>query len=72
MPDTVPDMERGCDEARITHNCLIDWEDLDKESDRISYINDYKIYDYGVVETTIDIYRRAIDEREKTIQKWMR
>lgn len=65
MPDAVPDIERGCDETSITHNCLIDWEELDKESDRISYINDYKIYDYGVVETTIDIYRRA-KENEKS------
>lgn len=64
MPSSVPNEERGCDEAKVTHNCLVDWEDLDVESDRISYINDYKIFDYGVVETTIDIYRRAKEKKE--------
>ena len=65
MPLSVENKYRGCDEAKITHNCLIDWEDLDDESDRIDYINDYKIFDYGVVETTIDIYRRAKDNENK-------
>jgi hypothetical protein len=60
MPLSVK-KDRGCNEALVTHNCLVAWEDLDAESDRIDYIKDYKIYDYGVVETTIDIYRRAKD-----------
>ena len=64
MPSSVPDKLRGCDEVRITHNCLIDWEKLDDESDRIDYINNYKIFDYGVVETTIDIYRRVKDKEK--------
>lgn len=67
MPSSVPDNERGCDEARVTHNCLIDWEDLDNESDKIDYIRDYKIYDYGVVETTIDIYRRDKEKNSARI-----
>lgn len=62
MPADVPNKDRGCDETRKTHNCLINWEDLDAESDKIDYINDYKIFDYGVVETTIDIYRRIKDK----------
>ena len=57
MPDSVPDGERGCDERRITHNCLVTWEQLDDEADRIDYINDYKIFDYSVVEATINIHR---------------
>ena len=57
MPDSVPDGERGCDERRVTHNCLVTWEQLDGEADRIDYINDYKIFDYSVVETTINIHR---------------
>lgn len=65
MPDEIPNKSRGCDETRVTHNCLIDWELLDSESDRIDYVKDYKIYDYSVVETTIDIYRRK--KEEKTI-----
>jgi len=67
MPAYVPNNERGCDEAKVTHNCLIDWEDLDNESDKIDYIRDYKIYDYGVVETTIDIYRRDKEKNSARI-----
>lgn len=58
-PTEIPDGQRGCDETRMTHNCLVDWDELDKESDRIKYIDDYKIYDYSVVETTINIYREG-------------
>lgn len=64
MPLSVK-KDRGCNEAMVTHNCLIAWEDLDVESDRIDYIKDYKIFDYGVVETTIDIYRRAKDSEKR-------
>jgi hypothetical protein len=66
MPDSVPNENRGCDESTVTHNCLIPWEKLDAETEKISYIPDYKIFDYGVVETTIDIMRRTYDERQKS------
>lgn len=69
MPDTVPNEKRGCDETTATHNCLVSWEELDAESDKVSYVKDYKIYDYGVVETTIDIYRRLREKKLKTETK---
>lgn len=65
MPANVPNQERGCNEGHVQHNCIVDWEELDAESDRIDYISDYKIFDYGVVETTIDIYRRMREKEEK-------
>ena len=52
------DMKNGgesCDESRMTHNCLIPWEQLDEESDKTPTIDNYKLFDYGVVETTIEI-----------------
>ena len=49
----------------MQHNCLVDWDELDAESARIAYVDDYKVFDYGVVETTIDIYRRKKTEKEK-------
>lgn len=68
-PPEIPDEQRGCDETRMTHNCLVDWEDLDKESDRIEYIDNYKIYDYSVVETTINIHRkRAVSQKAEELQ----
>ena len=67
MPDSVPDGERGCDERRITHNCLVTWEQLDDEADRIDYINDYKIFDYSVVETTINIHRISMARSTSTL-----
>ena len=44
-----------CDELRKKHNCLKPWEELDKESDAIDYIDDYKLFDYGVVETSFKL-----------------
>ena len=63
LEDTYPG-EHACVEERMMHNCLVDWDELDKESDLSCWVEDYKIYDYGVVETTIDIYRRAIDNQQ--------
>lgn len=45
--------ERCCDETLMLHNCLCPWESLDYETSQVSYIKDYKSFDYGVVETTI-------------------
>ncbi len=52
-----------CDERRRAHNCIIPWQDLDQESqnaqleirDHADYKwePDYKLYDYGVVATTL-------------------
>ena len=58
--------EHKCVEPRMIHNCLVDWDQLDAESDLSTWVDDYKIYDYGVVETTIDIYRRVIDQEKRS------
>ena len=34
------------------HNCLKSWQELDKESDAVDYDIDYKVFDFGVVETS--------------------
>ena len=64
MPSSVPSNERGCDETRGWHNCLIAWEELDAESDKISYVEDYKAFDYAVVETTIDERRKSLEKND--------
>lgn len=49
----------SCDELRKRHNCLKPWQQLDKESEDTTravnneYTEDYKLYDFGVVETTL-------------------
>ena len=58
--------EHKCVEARMMHNCLVNWNQLDAESDLSTWVDDYKIYDYGVVETTIDIYRKVIDQEKQS------
>lgn len=48
----------GCNECAMTHNCLTEWELLDDASDKASTSDwkcDYKIYDFGVVNTTITL-----------------
>jgi hypothetical protein len=49
-----------CDETTRVHNCLIPWQALDEESMAQQASGwtdaDYKLYDYGVVDTTIRIY----------------
>ena len=49
------DVENECNELTKSHNCLRPWQELDEESDKVSYIDDYKVYDYGVVETSFKI-----------------
>ena len=46
-----------CNEVKKMHNCLKPWEQLDKESDAVSYIDDYKVFDFGVVETTLKLQK---------------
>lgn len=65
MPLSVPSNDRGCDETRGWHNCLIAWEELDAESDKISYVEDYKAFDYAVVETTIDERRKLLENNDR-------
>ncbi len=56
--DKVMNLHR-CDERMKRHNCLIPWEDLDRESqaaiDAGGYPADYISYDYGVVATAIEM-----------------
>ena len=49
--------EKGhsCVERTKQHNCLKTWQELDKESDEVDYIDDYKVFDYGVVETSFKL-----------------
>lgn len=52
-PDTNTD---SCDERTRSHNCMVDWEELDRASIKASgptYVCDYKAYDYSVVDTSI-------------------
>lgn len=44
--------EHRCNEMKRRHNCLKDWQDLDAESRAVDYIDNYKLFDFGVVETT--------------------
>lgn len=48
-------VEHACNELRKKHNCLKPWQDLDTESDAVSYIDDYKVFDFGVVETSFKL-----------------
>lgn len=42
-----------CDERTKQHNCLIPWQMLDDESTKVDYDVDFKLFDFGVVETTL-------------------
>lgn len=58
----------GCKERYKVHNCILSWEHLDKESDLAGWGNnqmpnnieypDYKLYDYNVITTTLNIYTK--------------
>lgn len=53
--------ESQCDERTMRHNCLIDWAELDAESDKASSADwkcDYKLYDFGVVNTSIFLHKK--------------
>ena len=45
----------GCDELKKEHNCLKPWQDLDNESDNAGYPVDFKLFDFGVVETSFKL-----------------
>jgi hypothetical protein len=72
--DDPYELRHTCDERRKTHNCIIPWEDLDKEScdswqERQEHsvykeFDDYKRYDYCVVATTIAQWISLIQEAE--------
>lgn len=47
--------EHECNDLKRRHNCLKPWQQLDEESDAVSYINNYKLFDFGVVETTFKL-----------------
>lgn len=47
--------EHECNERTRQHNCLKPWQDLDKETDAVDYIKDYKLFDFGVVETSFKL-----------------
>ena len=53
------DKDHKCDDIKKKHNCLKPWEQLDSESDAVSYIDDYKTFDFGVVETTFYIKKNG-------------
>lgn len=55
--------EHSCDDLRKRHNCLKPWEQLDKESDNVDYIDDYKVFDFGVVETTFLLSQKERNKR---------
>lgn len=48
--------DHKCDERTKQHNCLKPWEELDNESNNAGYPIDYKLFDYGVVETSLKLY----------------
>lgn len=49
-------MTKRSDERTQKHNCLKDWDELDRESEKASspeWLCDYKSYDFSVVNTSI-------------------
>lgn len=51
------DNSHQCSETTMSHNCLINWEELDNESRKTPY--DFKAFDFEVIDTTIDMHRKA-------------
>ena len=47
--------EHECNELKRRHNCLKPWQQLDNESDAVPYIKNFKLFDFGVVETTFKL-----------------
>ena len=45
--------EHKCNERTKQHNCLKPWQMLDNESANAGYSVDFKLFDFGVVETTL-------------------
>ena len=63
-PTEPADKIHSCDEERHKHNCLRPWAELDAESAIVTASEgwdcDYKIYDFGVVDTTLDLYKQRL------------
>lgn len=53
MGYTPNENEHKCNELTKQHNCLKAWERLDEESKNAGYPVDFKLFDFGVVETTL-------------------
>jgi hypothetical protein len=47
--------EHTCNERTKQHNCLKPWQDLDHESNHAGYQVDFKLFDFGVVETSFKL-----------------
>ena len=51
----------ACDERTRRHNCLRSWHELDRESLTVSALEgweaDYKSYDFGVVDVTLQLHK---------------
>lgn len=69
---TANDEDTCCDERTMRHNCLRDWTELDSESKRKNKAEkakgkagdcDYKIYDFGVVSTSLSLEVRPGNPR---------
>lgn len=69
---TVNNDDTTCDERTMRHNCLRDWSELDNESKRKNESDkakgktgdcDYKIYDFGVVSTSLSLEVRPGNPR---------
>lgn len=69
IDDLINNNERHvCSEKYRLHNCMIDWEELDNESNKAWWSNpkiiegkeypDYKLYDFIVVTTTLKLYNK--------------
>lgn len=57
--------EHKCNELTKCHNCLKAWEKLDEESASAGYPVDFKLFDFGVVETTLkQTYFRSKEKRK--------
>ena len=59
-----------CDERIRRHNCLLPWQDLDKESQETTKAKgweaDYKAFDYCVVDTTLLSYKNNLLSLQST------
>ena len=45
----------SCNERTKQHNCLKPWQELDNESENAGYPVDFKLFDFGVVETSFKL-----------------
>lgn len=65
---SVNDHEVRCNERIRRHNCLRDWEELDAQSELTKatpYPQDYKGFDFSVVETSIFLHYSTLLKKQK-------